>query len=242
MKIQLTIITLFLSFWATAQVGIGNTDPKATLDITASNAATPSNTDGLLIPRVDEFPVTDPTAAQDGMMVFVTGAGIPSKGFYFWDNTGGSWVNVNNGGDAEKINTLFDGKSDNYGTNNGSSLFLGINTGLNDESSDNKNVGVGYQSLYSNTTGYGNIAVGSESLYSNTTGVNNDAVGHFSQLSSIDANQNVSIGTGTLQKKYQEAETLLLVQLLVNLIVPQMIMYILVISLGEVHFQTHLMR
>ncbi len=105
MKIQLTIIFVCLSFWATAQVGIGNTDPKASLDITASNAATPSNTDGLLIPRVDEFPVTDPTAAQDGMMVFVTGAGTPSKGFYYWDNTGVSWINVNNGGDSDWYET-----------------------------------------------------------------------------------------------------------------------------------------
>ena len=30
-----------------SQVGIGNTDPKASLDISASNSATPSNKDGI---------------------------------------------------------------------------------------------------------------------------------------------------------------------------------------------------
>ena len=77
-----------------AQVGINNTNPQATLDISATNAASPSNTDGILIPRVDDFPSTDPTASQDGLMVFITGNGTPSKGFYYWDNTTTSWAAV----------------------------------------------------------------------------------------------------------------------------------------------------
>ena len=82
---QFFFIMLFFGYLsATAQVGIGNTDPKSALDISASNTATPSNTDGILIPRIDNFPSSNPAADQDGMLVFVTGNGTPTKGFYFW--------------------------------------------------------------------------------------------------------------------------------------------------------------
>lgn len=92
---QLFIFIAFVLFInASAQVGIGNTNPQASLDITANNVATPSNTDGILIPRIDDFPVTNPGASQDGMMVFVTGNGTPTKGFYYWDNAITTWVTV----------------------------------------------------------------------------------------------------------------------------------------------------
>ncbi len=81
-----------------SQVGINNTNPNATLDIEASNTATPSNEDGILIPRIDEFPALSPGAAQDGMLVFVTGNGSASEGFYYWDNGTTSWVLVNGSG------------------------------------------------------------------------------------------------------------------------------------------------
>ena len=72
-----------------AQVGINTTTPNAQLEIKSSDQATPSNTDGILIPKVDVFPATNPTAAQQGMMVYLTttsGTNLP--GFYFWDNSG----------------------------------------------------------------------------------------------------------------------------------------------------------
>ncbi len=95
MKNTYLIILVCFAQFVNAQVGINNTNPQASLDITASNVATPTNTDGILIPRIDNFPATNPTAAQDGMMVFVTGAGTPSKGFYYWDNTLSAWISVN---------------------------------------------------------------------------------------------------------------------------------------------------
>jgi len=78
------------SVWA--QVGINTTSPNAVLDVRSSNQSTPNNNDGLLIPKVDEFPVLNPTIAQDGMLVFVTGAGTPTKGFYYWNQGSTSWV------------------------------------------------------------------------------------------------------------------------------------------------------
>jgi len=92
--IQLTLILISASLASFAQVGIGNTDPKASLDITASNTATPSSTDGILIPKIDNFPATNPGTDQNGMLVFVTGNGTPTKGFYYWDNPLTSWVDV----------------------------------------------------------------------------------------------------------------------------------------------------
>ncbi|WP_203296079.1 tail fiber domain-containing protein [Luteirhabdus pelagi] len=93
MKTKLLIILASLFFAVShAQVGINNTAPQSSLDITATDVANPSNTDGILIPRVDNFPATDPGASQDGMMVFATGNGTPTKGFYYWDNTSSSWL------------------------------------------------------------------------------------------------------------------------------------------------------
>ncbi|MDC7994723.1 tail fiber domain-containing protein [Altibacter sp. HG106] len=94
MKAIYTLAFLFLysTSFLIAQVGIGNTNPNAQLDISATDVSNPANTDGLLIPRIDEFPATNPTAAQDGMLVFITGNGAPSEGFYYWDNGTSSWI------------------------------------------------------------------------------------------------------------------------------------------------------
>ncbi len=57
---------------------------------------------------------------------------------------------------------------------------------------------VGYQSLYSNTTGGSNTAVGYHSLYSNTTGVSNTAVGHQSSSSMTTGTDNIASGRQSL--------------------------------------------
>lgn len=88
-------MVLLCAFALQAQVGINNTDPKAQLDISAG--ITPSEIDGLLIPRLDEFPIGVNTD-QDGMLVFMTGNGAPTKGFFYWDHTGTAWVAVTGSG------------------------------------------------------------------------------------------------------------------------------------------------
>ena len=107
----ITFLCLTLQI-AHGQVGIGNTSPQATLDISATNATNPNNDEGILVPRIDEFPSSNPTAPQNGMMVFVTGNGTPSKGFYYWDQTTVSWVGV--GSNFDTKNTL-DGAYDEGG-------------------------------------------------------------------------------------------------------------------------------
>jgi hypothetical protein len=106
----------------TGKISIGKTTPDAKLDIVASNAAAPSNTDGLLIPRVNAFPFVNPTAAQNGMMIYLTVAvGVYPAGFYYWDNTAVSWIGVgtkNNwstfGNAGMNPSTNYIGSSDNY--------------------------------------------------------------------------------------------------------------------------------
>ncbi len=83
-----------------AQVGIGATNPNAQLDIRSSNQATPANNDGILIPKMDVFPATNPTAAQQGMLVYLTTATTflataRPPGFYYWDNATTDWIGFN---------------------------------------------------------------------------------------------------------------------------------------------------
>lgn len=78
-----------------AQVGINTTDPKAQLDIVSSSDTSPTVTDGILIPRVNNFPVSSPSADQDGMMVFLAAEkeGFP-VGFYYWNNSTKKWISI----------------------------------------------------------------------------------------------------------------------------------------------------
>ncbi|WP_151673701.1 hypothetical protein [Patiriisocius marinus] len=87
-NIKLAIAATFcITLSSIAQVGVNNSDPKSLLDISASSSTTPSSTDGILIPRVSQFPSVSPNSDQDGMMAFLT-QDIPgySRGFHYWDN------------------------------------------------------------------------------------------------------------------------------------------------------------
>ncbi len=74
------------------QVGINTTDPKAQLDVNIINPAAPEPTDGILIPRILNFPVANPGVDQHGMLVFLTSQkGDFSPGFYWWNSSTQSW-------------------------------------------------------------------------------------------------------------------------------------------------------
>lgn len=88
---------LFLAVTGYGQVGINTASPNAQLDIRSSNQLAPSNTDGILIPKIDAFPVVSPTAAQQGMLVYLTTAsGTDLPGFYYWDNITNDWILISN--------------------------------------------------------------------------------------------------------------------------------------------------
>jgi len=98
-KIYFVILLCVSNSLLFAQVGIGNIDPQATLDISASNSAAPASTDGVLIPRISAFPVTPPGVTQNGMLVFLTTTvGSNTPGFYYWDHPNTTWKAV--GGSA----------------------------------------------------------------------------------------------------------------------------------------------
>lgn len=87
-----TVNAVFLLF-SYAQVGINTTSPNAQLDIRSSNQSAPEYTDGVLIPKIDAFPLSNPTVSQQGMLVYlntVQGDNLP--GFYWWDNTVTAWI------------------------------------------------------------------------------------------------------------------------------------------------------
>lgn len=93
MKQLFSLIFITVSFFTFAQVGISTTFPNAQLDIRASNQTTPSNTDGLLIPHIDTFPITNPTTAQQGMLVYLTTTvDLKIPGFYYWNFSTLDWI------------------------------------------------------------------------------------------------------------------------------------------------------
>jgi hypothetical protein len=110
MKLILIFFFLITINHLNAQVGINTTSPKASLDIVTSNSATPTNTDGLLIPRVSNFPVTIPTADQNGMLIFLTSTiGSNYPGFYYWNNSQSSWRIFGGSSNGHFVGELFGG-------------------------------------------------------------------------------------------------------------------------------------
>ena len=101
-KLLLSAALFAASFTAFAQVGIGNTDPKATLDVTA-DATTASVADGIIAPRITKADLSAKDAgtygtAQEGTIIYVTDisgttntetANVTAVGYYYF--TGSVW-------------------------------------------------------------------------------------------------------------------------------------------------------
>ncbi|MDY0089325.1 MAG: tail fiber domain-containing protein [Flavobacteriaceae bacterium] len=106
---KIALITMFFGMSVvSAQVGINTTSPDAQFDVKSSNQATPANTDGILIPRIDRFPAVNPTAAQQGMLVYLTTAWLGNQpGFYWWDNTITTWKPIS-GSDGGTLDEAYD--------------------------------------------------------------------------------------------------------------------------------------
>ena len=80
--------------------------------------------------------------------------------------------------------------------------FIGYQAGYGSSTAStgaaNKNIAVGYQSLFSNSTGADNVALGDEALYSNTTGSHNSAVGSLALNSNTTGTKNSAFGRRAL--------------------------------------------
>ncbi len=103
-----SILLLFAFNFTFSQIGIGNTDPKSTLDITATNATgTTTNVDGIIIPRVTRERAQSMTAANiaTATMIYInevvtgsttgTTANVTAIGFYFFNGT--TWEKITTG-------------------------------------------------------------------------------------------------------------------------------------------------
>jgi len=122
-KISVILAFVFLGASSYAQVGVRNTDPKAVLDIKASNQGIPLFTDGILIPRIATFPSENPGSDQLGMLIYLTTTNGPdTPGFYYWDN---GWIKLNSGAPPVIFPTI---PSIQCFNNNSSDALTGSNT------------------------------------------------------------------------------------------------------------------
>ncbi|KXH83488.1 autotransporter outer membrane beta-barrel domain-containing protein [Chryseobacterium kwangjuense] len=112
MKINLFGLLLLPAVYF-GQVGINNTAPQGTLDITAKNATgTGTTPEGLIIPRVDRQKAQSMTGVQTSTLVYVnsvatgtqtgTAVNVDTVGYYYYNGT--AWVKLNAGsGSSDNI-------------------------------------------------------------------------------------------------------------------------------------------
>lgn len=217
MKKYYVLLCLFFSTFLLAQVGINTTTPNAQLHIQSFNQAAPSNTDGLLIPKVDTFPVTNPTIDQQGMLVYLTtNVGSNPPGFYYWNNPTTSWIPIGNnnnnnwnltGNLGADDTTNFIGTLDNtplnFRVNNSnvgkfnSSLnnyAIGLNT-LTQTNPGTQSIAIGTGAGRFQQTGtFGNIYMGHLAGENNATGLRNTFIGFSAARNNTSASNCTIIG------------------------------------------------
>ena len=95
MKNFIFILSILSGLCSFSQVGIGTSNPQAQLDIISNSPSNPSVIDGLLIPRIDNFPSINPGLNQHAMLIYLTKAvnEFP-KGFYFWNALEIKWETI----------------------------------------------------------------------------------------------------------------------------------------------------
>ena len=226
------ILTISCHIAFTQSVGINNDgsspDASAMLDVQSNNS-------GVLIPRLTTSQRTGITGPATGLIVF----DITTESFWFY--AGSSWIEVLSGfvtmiSDADHDTKIEVEKSYDEDTvrittngvehfnlaagrigvlNTGQSVFLGEGAGKNDDltynwnaaigfnalysnTSGSNNIALGYKSLFQNITGFGNVAIGSSSLNDNTGGFHNIGIGNFALKLNVNGNNNLAIGTSSL--------------------------------------------
>jgi len=222
-----TLIYFFLpliTIVVQGQVGINNTEPKATLDVTV-NPALPLKPEGIIAPRLkgSELKSRDTLYTDDQKGAFVhviqglamtdttaKTVEVTKEGYYYFD--GEKWKpfdwntleTVTNRGNYSSRYITFSGSTANP-TRDGAlgmnlqtySMFFG---NMNPIHTGVYNLSYGYGALQNITTATGNVAMGSYSLNGVTTGAYNTFIGHYSGYDYSDTDKiitgNVNIGLG----------------------------------------------
>lgn len=218
MKKNLTLITLLFTIIVQAQVGIGNVEPKATLDILGQANAT-NAIDGVLIPRLTGEQLREKNAVythlQHSALVYITEADsnpmgktlqVTSPGFYYYhqpeENSTGNWLNISQDSHWKIQNTS------NSATSNADNIYQNgkVAIGFDQSTSISEyNLEVKGPSKFSNfedyTGGqgnnstprlfYGTISGGNTTKHANNT----FSKGNMFFVSDIDFTQNTDIGT-----------------------------------------------
>lgn len=105
-KLSLSIIVALSGYYSqvNAQIGINNSAPASTLDITAKNpVGTDTNVDGILIPRVDRQRAQSMASVPTSTLIYVnsvatgttggTAVNIDATGYYYFNGT--VWMKLN---------------------------------------------------------------------------------------------------------------------------------------------------
>jgi trimeric autotransporter adhesin len=188
-------------------VGI-NTDasaphPSAILDVKSTGK-------GLLVPRMSTAERNAIATPAKGLLLFDNNTSS------FWFYNGGAWTEFSAGSTGWGLAgnagtnpaTQFIGTVDSmrlnfkvYNQKAGSitptgETFFGFQAGNSNTSTTNS--GFGYQSLFSNTTGYNNTANGDRSLLNNTTGHSNVAIGTSALYQNTARSNLVAVGDSAL--------------------------------------------
>ena len=214
----LTLSLLFFCIGLQAQVGIGNTDPKATLDITGQPTV-PTELDGVIAPRLtgDQLGAKTYTTAQTAALVYVTAADttpsgqtidVTAAGYYYFNGTkwtivapSNDWkITGNSGttaatnflGTTDDVNLIFKRNNIQAGLLSTPSTAYGVNSLL--ASTGIWNTAIGETALQNTTTGHRNTAVGSGAMTDNTTGYHNTALGRYSLHFITTGFNNMAIG------------------------------------------------
>ena len=87
MKYILYIIFVYSPLYLFSQVGVGTNNPKASLHVEPTSKTNPNGADGVLIPRLADFPGN---GVEEGQLIYLKNHATQLEGFYFWD--GATWV------------------------------------------------------------------------------------------------------------------------------------------------------
>ena len=163
-KIIFTIIIIvFTTITINAQVAINSDNTTAAA---SAMLDVKSTIKGILIPRMSTLERTSINTPADGLIVYDK----TTNSFWYFDSGNSGWTELVTKTGATKIDELSDGRTDT------TSIFLGTNTGKNDDGSNN-NIALGIESLMSNTSGQNNVAIGNAALSKNISKVDNVAIG-----------------------------------------------------------------